>query len=101
MAFVKIGAYGPGAPWLDIHMSPEDAVRAHRELRARRMFPVHWGTFNLAFHGWNEPVQRAVAAAHAQQVDLVTPRIGEMVESDRPFESTRWYMTDAPAARPK
>ena len=46
MAFFKIGAYGPGAPWLDIHMSPEDAVRAHREVRARRMFPVYWGTFN-------------------------------------------------------
>ena len=27
MSFVKVGAYGPGAPWLDIHMSAEDAVR--------------------------------------------------------------------------
>jgi len=24
-------------------MSAEDAVRAHREVGARRMFPVHWG----------------------------------------------------------
>ena len=95
LAFMKIGAYGPGAPWLDIHMAPEDAVRASRELRARRMFPVHWATFNLAFHDWNEPVRRAVAAAGASQVDLVTPRIGEWVDADRPFESVRWYATGA------
>ena len=101
LAFIKIGAYGPGAPWLDIHMSPEDAVRAHREVRARRMFPVHWGTFNLAFHDWNEPIQRALAAAAANQVELVTPRIGEMVDVDRPFESSRWYMTGAAATRTK
>ena len=101
MAFVKIGAYGPGAPWLDIHMSPEDAVRAQRAVRARRMFPVHWGTFNLAFHAWNEPVQRAVAAAAANRVEIVTPRIGEMVDADRPFESTRWYLPGSPAASTK
>ena len=39
MAFVKIGAYGPGAPWLDIHMAPEDAVRAHRDVRAQAAVP--------------------------------------------------------------
>ena len=91
MSFIKIGAYGPGAPWLDIHMSAEDAVRAHRDVRARRMFPVHWGTFNLAFHDWNEPVQRALAAAAASQVEMVTPRLGEFVEAGQPFESKRWY----------
>ena len=101
LAFVKIGAYGPGAPWLDIHMSPEDAVRAHRDVRARRMFPVHWGTFNLAFHAWNEPIQRALAAAGAHQVELVTPRVGEMVDADQPFQSTPWYMTGATATQTK
>ena len=62
------------------------------------MFPVHWGTFNLAFHDWNEPIARARDAAAANQVDLVTPRVGEMVYSDRPFESTRWYEADAAGA---
>ena len=32
MALLKIGAYGPGASWLNIHMPPEDAVRALREM---------------------------------------------------------------------
>lgn len=91
MAFVKIGAYGPGAAWTDIHMTPEEAVRASREVRAKRMFPLHWSTFNLAFHAWDEPIRRAVAAASEQQVDLVTPRIGEMVVAGQPFASQAWW----------
>ena len=64
MAFIKIGAYGPGAPWLDIHMTAEDAVRAHLDVGAKVLFPVHWSTFNLALHAWDEPIRRTLAAAH-------------------------------------
>ena len=91
IAFVKIGAYGPGASWLDIHMSPEQAVQAHRDVRAKRMFPVHWSTFNLAYHDWDEPVRRAVAEARRTGVALVTPRVGEWVDADQEFASTPWW----------
>jgi L-ascorbate metabolism protein UlaG (beta-lactamase superfamily) len=91
LSFIKVGAYGPGAPWLDIHMSPEDAVRAHRDVRARRLFPVHWGTFNLAFHAWDEPIKRTLAAARESQAEVLTPRIGEIVDADRPFASNPWW----------
>ncbi len=91
LAFVKVGAYGPGAPWLDIHMSAEDAVRAARDVRARRMFPEHWGTFNLAFHAWDEPIRRTLAAARANRVEVVTPRVGEIVDADAPFTSSAWW----------
>jgi L-ascorbate metabolism protein UlaG (beta-lactamase superfamily) len=87
---MKIGAYGPGQSWRDIHMEPEQAVEAHRKLRARRMLPVHWGTFNLAFHAWDEPIRRAVAATRQHGVELVTPRIGEAV-TEAPFVSTAWW----------
>jgi L-ascorbate metabolism protein UlaG (beta-lactamase superfamily) len=93
MAFVKIGAYGPGAAWTDIHMTPEQAVQVQRDVRARRMFPVHWSTFNLAYHDWDEPIRRTVAAATAAGVELVTPRLGEWVDADRDFRSTRWWET--------
>jgi L-ascorbate metabolism protein UlaG (beta-lactamase superfamily) len=91
LAFVKVGAYGPGAPWLDIHMSAEDAVRAARDVRARRLFPEHWGTFNLAFHAWDEPIRRTLVAARGNQVEVVTPRVGEIVDADAPFTSTAWW----------
>ncbi len=91
LSFVKIGAYGPGAPWADIHMSAEDAVRAHREVRAARMVPVHWATFNLAFHAWDEPIRRTLAAAREHKAEVLTPRIGELIDAGQPFASTPWW----------
>jgi len=91
LGFVKVGAYGPGAPWLDIHMSAEDAVRAARDVRARRLFPEHWGTFNLAFHAWDEPIRRTLAAARELGIEVVTPRVGEIVDADAPFASSAWW----------
>ena len=91
IAFIKIGAYGPGAAWLDIHMSPEHAVQAHREVRGRRMFPVHWSTFNLAYHDWDEPIRRAATEARRTGVELLTPRVGEWVDARREFRSTPWW----------
>jgi L-ascorbate metabolism protein UlaG (beta-lactamase superfamily) len=91
LAFIKVGAYGPGAPWLDIHMSAEDAVRAARDVKAKRMVPVHWGTFNLAFHAWDEPIRRTLAAARADGVDVAAPRLGEWVDADRPFPANAWW----------
>ena len=91
LAFVKIGAYGPGPSWIDIHMAPEQSVQAHRDVRARRMFPVHWSTFNLAYHDWDEPIRRAVAEARRSGVEVVTPRLGEWVDADLEFASTAWW----------
>jgi L-ascorbate metabolism protein UlaG (beta-lactamase superfamily) len=91
LAFIKIGAYGPGASWVDIHMTPEQAVQVHRDVRGKRMFPVHWSTFNLAYHDWDEPIRRTVAEANRAGIELVTPRLGEWVDADRPFASTRWW----------
>jgi L-ascorbate metabolism protein UlaG (beta-lactamase superfamily) len=72
-------------------MDPEDAVRAHVAVQARRMLPVHWGTFNIAFHDWDEPIRRAVDAANEKNVDLVTPRVGEVVVAGEPFGSHSWW----------
>jgi len=91
LAFIKIGAYGPGPSWIDIHMPPEQSVQAHRDVRARRMFPVHWSTFNLAYHDWDEPIRRTVAEAGRTGVDVVTPRLGEWVDADQDFASTPWW----------
>ena len=93
---IKIGAYGPGAAWLDIHMNPEDAVKVHLDIGGKRMLPVHWGTFNLAIHDWDEPIVRAIRAAEQNNVQLVTPRIGETVIADQPFTNTRWWETVGP-----
>jgi len=45
---IKIGAYGPGKFWQDVHMTPEEAMQTHLDLGGKVMVPVHWATFNLA-----------------------------------------------------
>jgi L-ascorbate metabolism protein UlaG (beta-lactamase superfamily) len=90
LALIKVGAYGD--TWLDIHMNPESAVRAHRDLGAITLLPVHWATFNLAYHAWEEPIVRSVAAARAQKVQIVTPQPGEKFEWGVPFINRAWYL---------
>lgn len=77
LTLIKIGAYGEG--WPDIHLTPEQAVEAHGMLRGDLLLPIHWGTFNLAFHSWDEPAERVVTAAKTG-TRLVVPRPGESIE---------------------
>ena len=42
-------------------MAPEEAVQAHGDVRGAALLPVHWGTFNLAFHAWDEPIGARLA----------------------------------------
>jgi L-ascorbate metabolism protein UlaG (beta-lactamase superfamily) len=87
LALIKIGASDP--TWSDIHMTPEEAVQANADLGARVMLPVHWATFNLAFHAWRDPADQALAAAKKANVRIAIPRPGEFVEPEaeaRPVE---------------
>ena len=83
-------------------MDPEEAVRAHGDLGGRVLVPIHWATFNLAFHRWAEPVQRLLAAAEARGVQVVVPRPGERVDVLAPPALQDWWTAvgsydDAPA----
>jgi L-ascorbate metabolism protein UlaG (beta-lactamase superfamily) len=93
LALIKVGAYGD--TWLDIHMHPEAAVQAHKDLGATVLLPVHWATFNLAYHAWAEPAVRTLAAAKAQGVQVAMPRPGEKFEWGQPFENKAWYLPPA------
>jgi L-ascorbate metabolism protein UlaG (beta-lactamase superfamily) len=92
-ALMAIGAYDDA--WADIHLTPEDAVQAHLDLKAGLLVPVHWCTFNLAPHPWAEPVERLLAEAKAQAVPLAVPRPGQRVDIDNPPELDGWWETIA------
>lgn len=91
LGLIKIGSYGPGQGWRDIHMDPEEAVQAHVAVKAKQMLPVHWATFNLAFHAWDEPIKRAVAAGRQHGIDLLTPKIGETASAGSASVSASWW----------
>ena len=52
----------------------ENAVLTHQDLRGRKMLPVHWATFNLAIHDWDEPIRRAIQAASKESVAQKTAK---------------------------
>ena len=89
LTLIKIGAYGEG--WPDIHVTPEQAVDANGKLRGRALLPIHWGTFNLAFHAWDEPAERVVAAAVTNGTKLFVPRPGESIEPSTEPKPDYWW----------
>ncbi|MDQ3505447.1 MAG: MBL fold metallo-hydrolase [Actinomycetota bacterium] len=98
LTLLPIGAYGD--QWPHIHMNPEEAVRAHRDLGGELLLPIHWATFDLAFHGWAEPVQRLCVAAAEAGVSLALPRPGERVSQDEPAPTEDWWTALARPQRP-
>lgn len=93
LTMLEVGAYD--AAWPDWHLGPEQAVKAHGWLRGEVLLPVHWGLFDLAFHGWTEPMERVLVAAEATGARVVTPRLGESVEPDAPAPPRRWWPEQA------
>lgn len=88
IALIECGAYN--AAWSDVHLGPEQAVEAFRMVRGGLVVPVHWGTFDLALHGWTEPVERVRAAAEAAQIPIALPRPGESLTPDS-YPSAPWW----------
>jgi L-ascorbate metabolism protein UlaG (beta-lactamase superfamily) len=90
---VQVGAYGEG--WPDIHMTPEDGVKAHVDVQGGLLIPVHWCTFVLAFHAWSEPADRVWREAKERDVRLAIPRPGQRVDVDNPPEVDPWWQAVA------
>jgi L-ascorbate metabolism protein UlaG (beta-lactamase superfamily) len=89
LTMLEVGAYD--ALWADVHLGPEQAVRAHQMLRGAVLLPVHWGLFDLALHAWTEPMERTLAAASKANVRVVTPRPGARVEPTVEVKVDRWW----------
>ena len=89
LVMLEVGAFHPS--WGDIHLGPEHALEAHALLGGGAFLPVHWGTFSLALHDWDEPPETLLTLAPKQGVQLVMPRLGEPVEPSRVENVTPWW----------
>ncbi len=89
LTMMEVGAYNQA--WPDVHMGPEQAVKAHEMVQGKVLLPVHWGTFDLGLHAWTEPIERSLAAAEQRGVTTLTPRPGESLEPAAPVELVRWW----------
>jgi len=88
LAMIECGQYNRN--WPHNHMFPEQAVLVAQEVGAKKSMPIHWGAFTLAFHDWDEPVKRFVALAETQQIDYITPMIGQRFTLSEQPQSKWW-----------
>ena len=89
LTIMKCGAYGDG--WPDLHIDGTQAVEANVLLKGRRMLPVHWLTFDLALHPWEEPVVQAVETGAELGVEVITPELGELIDLNGRVTTERWW----------
>jgi L-ascorbate metabolism protein UlaG (beta-lactamase superfamily) len=54
VALLPIGAYHPET-FRNVHMGPDQAIQAFKDLRAQCLVPMHYGTFRLSFEAIDEP----------------------------------------------
>jgi L-ascorbate metabolism protein UlaG (beta-lactamase superfamily) len=68
IALLPIGAYDPPTG-REVHMNPEEAMRAFIELRAKTLVPMHYGSFRLGYEPLEEPLERLLAAARKHDLE--------------------------------
>ncbi|MGX7667619.1 MBL fold metallo-hydrolase [Flavobacterium pedocola] len=77
--------------WKHIHMMPEEVIKATQELKATKLFPVHSAKFALANHEWDEPLKRISQLSQETDIQLVTPRIGEITYLKANQNFPKWW----------
>jgi L-ascorbate metabolism protein UlaG (beta-lactamase superfamily) len=58
---------------------PNEALQAAKDLRAKRLFPVHNSKFALANHSWDIPLKAITEFNKTVNQPIITPMIGEPV----------------------
>lgn len=91
VTMLEVGAFHP--LWDSIHLGPENAARAYEALggsaKAGLLMPIHWGLFNLALHGWRDPIEKMEEAAESG-IPVWSPEPGVPTEVDGPKLSGWW-----------
>lgn len=65
--------------WKLIHTMPHEILQAAKELKAKRILPVHSAKFALSNHAWDDPLNLIMENNRAENLNIITPMIGERV----------------------
>ena len=89
LVMLEVGAFHPS--WGQIHLGPENALEALRLLGGGAFLPVHWGTFNLAIHAWDDPAETLFDLAPKNDTKLLMPKLGQPIETAREHALVAWW----------
>ncbi|MBB4036985.1 L-ascorbate metabolism protein UlaG (beta-lactamase superfamily) [Dysgonomonas hofstadii] len=91
LAILENGQYN--GDWKYIHMSPEETVKAAKDVHAKRLLPVHNSKFALAYHAWDTPLIDVTEAAAREGQPVITPMMGEVVNlKDITQQFRQWWV---------
>ena len=81
IAILGIGAYRPAYMMEEIHTSPADATRAFRDLGARYLLPMHYGTYDLSDEPISEPYRMIQQIFEEEDMKdrLLLAEVGEVI----------------------
>ncbi len=86
----ECGQYDPS--WSSVHMFPEEVVQAFIDTGAEHLIPVHWGTFCICNHAWDDSIKRVTKEAAEKGINISTPRIGQTVNMENIADySEKWW----------
>lgn len=89
LAMLDSGQYD--VKWREIHMTPEEAVKAGQILNSKVIMPIHWGTFKLANHAWDDPPERFTKESEKENISFITPKIGETITYNLDINTSKWW----------
>jgi L-ascorbate metabolism protein UlaG (beta-lactamase superfamily) len=89
LVMLEVGAFHPA--WGDMHLGPENALKAAALLGGAPFLPIHWGTFALAMHAWDQPAETLFALGPQAGAQLIMPRLGEPVEPAHLERVVPWW----------
>jgi len=89
LAFMENGQYNRA--WHAIHLLPNETAQASEDIQAAKIVPIHAGKFALARHMWNEPYKSLIAESADRNYELLTPRIGELINFDAQQTFEPWF----------
>lgn len=92
IAILENGQYNKA--WRYIHMHPSEVLQAARDLKTKRLFPVHSAKFSLSQHSWHEPLTKITELNRQTNIPLITPLIGEKVYLRDENQSFNQWWTD-------
>jgi L-ascorbate metabolism protein UlaG (beta-lactamase superfamily) len=100
LVMLEVGGRHPA--WGDMHLGPENALKALAMLGGGAFLPVHWGTFNLAMHAWDQPAEALLELGPKAGARLMMPRLGEPVEpAHAELLEPWWRVVDKTAREPE
>ena len=89
LVMLEVGAFHPS--WGDMHLGPENALKALPLLGGGPFLPIHWGTFSLAMHAWDQPAEVLLQEGPKAGAQLLMPRLGEPVEPSHGLHLEPWW----------